>query len=58
MLQELKRANESLTTTEAENRLGVISRTAHSKSPELSKNNPTVIRKEVGASAVIWYNRH
>lgn len=58
VLEVLKTENEPLTATEIADRLGITSRTALNKLNELNERNPTVIRKEVGASAVIWFIRH
>jgi predicted nucleotidyltransferase/DNA-binding CsgD family transcriptional regulator len=58
VLEVLKTAHEPLTATEIADQLGITSRTALNKLNELTERNPTVIRKEVGASAVIWFIRH
>lgn len=57
MLELLEDANEPLTATEIAEQLGISNRTALDKLNELNEREPTVMRKEVGASAVIWYIR-
>jgi DNA-binding CsgD family transcriptional regulator len=58
VLEVLETAHEPLTATEIADRLDITSRTALNKLHELTERDPTVIRKEVGASAVIWFIRH
>lgn len=57
-LEVLKAANEPLTAPEVGDRLDITSRAALNKLNELAESNPTVIRKQVGANAVIWFIRH
>lgn len=54
----LDAANEPLTAPEIAARLDIPNRTSLDKLTELAEKNPTVIRKQVGASAVIWFIRH
>ena len=54
----LKNENEPLTATEIADHLDISNRTALDKLNELNENEPTVIRKQVGANAVIWFIRH
>jgi predicted nucleotidyltransferase len=54
----LDAANEPLTAPEIAARLDIPNRTALDKLTELAEKDPTVIRKQVGASAVIWFIRH
>lgn len=58
VLEVLETENEPLTATEVADQLGITSRTALNKLHELDERDPTVIRKEVGASAVIWFIRY
>ncbi|WP_221621774.1 nucleotidyltransferase domain-containing protein [Halocatena pleomorpha] len=58
VLQVLKTAHEPLTATEIAERLDISNRTALDKLNELNESDPTVIRKQVGARAVIWFIRH
>lgn len=58
VLELLETANEPLTATEIADHLDISNRTALDKLNKLSANNPTVIRKQVGASAVIWFIHH
>jgi predicted nucleotidyltransferase len=58
VLEVLESENEPLTATEVADRLGITSRTALNKLHALDERDPTVISKEVGASAVIWFIRH
>jgi predicted ArsR family transcriptional regulator len=58
VLEVLETVHEPLTATEIADRLDITSRTVLNKLHELTERNPTVIRKEVGASAVIWFIRH
>lgn len=51
-------ANEPLTASELGTRLDMPTRTALYKLTDLAEEDPTVIRKQVGASAVIWFIRH
>lgn len=48
----------NLTATEVADQLDISNRTALDKLNELNNINPTVNRKQVGASAVIWFIRH
>jgi hypothetical protein len=54
----LKGENEPLTATEIADHLDISNRTALDKLNELNGREPTVIRKQVGANAVIWFIRH
>lgn len=58
VLEVLKAANEPLTATEIAEILDISNRTVLNKLNELNENDPTVIRKQVGARAVIWFIRH
>lgn len=54
----LDAAHEPLTASEIATQLEIPNRTALDKLTELAEQDPTVIRKQVGASAVIWFIRH
>jgi predicted nucleotidyltransferase len=54
----LKSKDEPLTATEIADHLDISNRTALNKLNELNESEPTVIRKQVGANAVIWFIRH
>jgi hypothetical protein len=58
VLAVLETANEPLTATEIADQLNISNRTALDKLNELNASDPTVMRKQVGASAVIWFIRH
>lgn len=58
VLEVLKTANEPLTATEIAEILDISNRTALDKLNELNESDPTVIRKQVGARAVIWFIRY
>lgn len=57
VLELLETANEPLTATEIAEQLNISNRTALDKLNELNESDPTVTRKQVGASAVIWFIR-
>lgn len=58
VLEVLETVNEPLTATEIADQLDISNRTALDKLNELNARDPTVNRKQVGASAVIWFIRH
>jgi predicted nucleotidyltransferase len=58
VLELLETVNEPLTAPEIAAQLDISNRTALDKLNELNVRDPTVRRKQVGASAVIWFIQH
>lgn len=58
VLAVLTSTNEPLTATEIADMLNVSNRTVLDRLNALNETNPTVIHKEVGASAVVWFIKH